>query len=86
MPSYLEIALRVATPTKLPDATLESHFIEAGRATQAESEGPQSRAACGSPDCGGCYEVAPGVRLHPPKSSLKWLAWLERWEAKGRVQ
>jgi hypothetical protein len=24
-------------------------------------------ALCGSPDCGGCYEVLPGIRIHPPK-------------------
>jgi hypothetical protein len=23
--------------------------------------------ACGSSHCAGCYEVAPGVRIHPPK-------------------
>jgi hypothetical protein len=36
-------------------------------------------APCGSPHCAGCYEVAPGVRLHPPKASPAWLAWLARW-------
>lgn len=25
-------------------------------------------AQCGSPFCKGCYEVEPGVRLHPPRS------------------
>jgi hypothetical protein len=41
---------------------------------------------CGSPQCAGCYEVAPGVRIHPPKCGEDYRVWLERWEAKGRVQ
>lgn len=41
---------------------------------------------CGSPECGGCYEVAPGIRIHPPKPSAEWLAWLAKWEPKGGVQ
>ena len=44
------------------------------------------RAVCGSPHCAGCYEVAPGVQIHPPKCGEDYRAWLERWEAKGRVQ
>jgi hypothetical protein len=43
-------------------------------------------AACGSPQCAGCYEVTPGVRIHPPKCGEDYRAWLERWEAKGRLQ
>jgi hypothetical protein len=41
---------------------------------------------CGSPYCAGCYEVAPGVRVHPPKCGEDYRAWLERWEAKGKMQ
>lgn len=41
---------------------------------------------CDSPHCAGCYEVTPGVRIHPPKSGEDYRAWLERWEAKGSVQ
>ena len=40
-------------------------------------------APCGSPHCGGCYEVAPGVRLHPPKVSPEWTAYLQRCRKKG---
>jgi hypothetical protein len=29
--------------------------------------------------CGGCYEISPGVYLHPPKTKLQWTAWLKRW-------
>ena len=43
-------------------------------------------AACSSPHCAGCYEVEHGVRIHPPKCGEDYRAWLERWEAKGRVQ
>ena len=42
---------------------------------------------CGSPFCGGCYLVAPGVNLHPPKCSRGWLDWLAKWQpGKGQVQ
>jgi hypothetical protein len=43
-------------------------------------------AACGSPECDGCYDVGDGRKIHPPKSSPEWLAWLERWEPKGIPQ
>ena len=45
-------------------------------------------ASCGSPDCGGCYLVDPGAgaRIHPPKCGEDYRAWLERWDAKGKVQ
>ena len=42
-------------------------------------------ADCGSPDCGGCYEVEPGRRIHPPKPSPDWLTWLRRWQSKGEL-
>jgi len=45
-----------------------------------------NRAACGSPTCAGCYEVAQGVRIHPPKCGEDYRAWLDRWEAKGKPQ
>ncbi len=54
----------------------ETPFIRGG----AE---PPKLAPCGSPHCGGCYEVAPGVRLHPPKVSQDWLDWLAKWQAQG---
>ncbi len=44
------------------------------------------RVTCGSPQCAGCYEVEPGVRIHPPKCSDDYRVWLERWEAKGNPQ
>ena len=48
---------------------------------------PLEVAPCGSPQCGGCYEVSPGVRLHPPKISPEWQARFEKWQPKGkRVQ
>ena len=86
MPSYLEIALKAARPAKPPDTTLESRSINTGRATRAESDESRERAACGSHHCAGCYEVAPGVRIHPPRCGEDYRAWLQRWEAKGRLQ
>jgi len=47
---------------------------------------PNAVAACGSPHCAGCYEVEPGKRIHPPKSTEEWKEWLLRWEPKGQVQ
>lgn len=41
-------------------------------------------APCGSPDCAGCYEISPGVRLHPPKVSVAWLEWLAKWDGTNR--
>lgn len=46
----------------------------------------ESIADCGSPHCSGCYEVAPDVRVHPPKTSEEWKEWLLKWEPKGKVQ
>jgi hypothetical protein len=43
-------------------------------------------AACASPACAGCYDVGDGRKLHPPKSSPEWLAWLERWQPRGKLQ
>ena len=54
--------------------------------TQGEGSNGGEIAACGSPHCAGCYEVAVGVLIHPPKCGEDYRAWLKRWEAKGRVQ
>jgi hypothetical protein len=43
-------------------------------------------AACGSPHCAGCYAVGDGKKIHPPQCGKDYRKWLERWEAKGRVQ
>ena len=43
-------------------------------------------APCGSPNCGRCYSVGDGRKIHPPKTGLEYREWLERWEGKGRVQ
>ena len=52
-----------------------------------EGAEPSELAPCGSPHCGGCYEVAPGARLHPPKISPEWQSRFEKWQPKGkRVQ
>ena len=38
---------------------------------------------CPGPErCGGCYEVNPGIHLHPPKVSEEWKAWLTKWQPK----
>jgi hypothetical protein len=37
---------------------------------------------CNAPSCGGCYEVEPGVHIHPPKTdTMEWSPmWQEYWE------
>lgn len=38
---------------------------------------------CPGPErCGGCYQVSPGIHLHPPKVSEEWKAWLTKWQPK----
>jgi hypothetical protein len=46
----------------------------------------QPTAPCGSPFCAGCYGVGEGRKIHPPKCGEEYRKWLERWEAKGKVQ
>jgi len=90
MPSYLEIALRAATSN---ESQGEQRPVrpEPNRVPLASKPivGPQENstsATCGSPDCAGCYEVEPGVRIHPPKCGESYREWFERWDAKGRLQ
>jgi len=38
---------------------------------------------CPGPErCGGCYQVSPGIHLHPPRVSEEWKAWLTKWQPK----
>jgi hypothetical protein len=53
---------------------------------EREAQGRANLAACSSPHCAGCYDVGDGKRIHPPKCSPEWLAWLERWKPPGTVQ
>jgi hypothetical protein len=69
-------------------AALNSGLGTGARSTSAtlrESNGGDVQ-SCGSPQCAGCYEVGPGVRIHPPKCSEDYRVWLERWEARGEPQ
>jgi hypothetical protein len=54
--------------------------------TQAEESNDEEIAAYRLSSCAGCYEVEPGVRIHPPKCGEGYRTWLERWEANGRLQ
>ena len=74
---------------RTPDAPrlveeLRAHREEVIAALRGLDRG--ERASCGSPNCAGCYDVGEGRKIHPPKCSEDYRAWLERWEAKGRVQ
>ncbi len=86
----------VADPPKLklrcrPDYQPPAEWLEVLRRNKPEAiQYLQTRglAPCGSPKCGGCYVVdaETGAKIHPPKCGEDYRAWLERWEAKGRVQ
>ncbi|HZT71726.1 MAG TPA: hypothetical protein VFC10_18495 [Terriglobia bacterium] len=46
---------------------------------------------CPGPElCAGCYSV--GIIdgrerfIHPPRASEEWLAWLARWQPRGKLQ
>lgn len=60
--------------------------LESSPKTKDSASARKSVALCGSPHCAGCYEVAPGVRVHPPKCGEEYRVWLERWEARSRLQ
>jgi hypothetical protein len=86
--SYLEMALRIGR--KL-DALNADHSTET-RPAPASAHAPVARteeskgrelAACGSPDCAGCYDVGDGRKIHPPKIGGDFRQWVERWKPKG---
>jgi hypothetical protein len=98
MPSYLEIALRVASTAQparsepRPAACTAAEWV----ANQSHSAAPdvaakpqtQSNelAPCGSSECAGCYDVGAGRKIHPPRCGEDYRKWLERWKPKGKVQ
>jgi hypothetical protein len=58
---------------------------ELSHASEADPPRPlEATAPCGLPHCAGCYEVEPGRRLHPPKSSEEWLEWLAKWQPREK--
>ena len=90
VPTYLEIALRAATPAETqverrPERPEPRPVLRTNESLK-KSRLSSAPVACGSPGCAGCYEVEPGLRIHPPKSGEDYRAWLERWEVKGSVQ
>jgi hypothetical protein len=66
--SYLEMALKVSRGRQ--SAERVDHPENQSTTEPLQSENP---AACGSPYCAGCYEVSPGVRIHPPKCGPGWV-------------
>jgi hypothetical protein len=64
-------------------SALPTHGTGTERPTAQKTE---AVATCGSVHCAECYEVEPGVRIHPPKSGDAWKEWLLKWGPKGRVQ
>jgi hypothetical protein len=85
VPSYLEIALRAAAHEQQPMRS-EPERVHQAIELIAEARQSSASAACGSPHCAGCYDVGDGKKIHPPKCGEDYRAWLERWEAKGKVQ
>ncbi|MBI1955897.1 MAG: hypothetical protein HYS38_05840 [Acidobacteria bacterium] len=74
-PAYSLEAWRAMTARRKESAKLEP---ESSETPAAADESSFEVAPCGSPHCGGCYEVAPGARLHPPRISPEWRAYLDR--------
>jgi hypothetical protein len=72
--SYLEMALKVSRVRQSAERPEPEN--------RAVSVPGVREATCAA----SCYEVEPGVRIHPPKSSEEWKEWLLKWEPKGRVQ
>lgn len=58
----------------------------AGNSPQPELRGTDELAACGSPECAGCYDIGQGNRIHPPKIGPDYAGWYKRWEPKSTVQ
>ena len=81
MGRYLELAIKA-----LKDAAGNEQAVEKPATSPLANLHPERLADCGCPHCAGCYEIEPGVRIHPPKTGQEYLDWLKRWEAKGRVQ
>ena len=82
--SYLEMALKASKARQTAKEELETD--RQTPAPAASTPAPIDLAPCGSPDCGGCYDIGDGRKIHPPKPTEAWLAWLERWEPKGKPQ
>ena len=64
-------ALNTATRPEAQTRTVTEPQRE--RKIGPEPRHAENQAACGSPHCAGCYEVEPGVRIHPPKSGKDWV-------------
>jgi hypothetical protein len=67
MSSYLEIGLRVVEARK-QQTSAERRVSPGPETSPIPRTISNNGAACSSPWCAGCYEVLPGVRIHPPKS------------------
>jgi len=67
-------ALAALNTAKRPEAKAQS-MTEPLRELKISSEQRQfeNLAACESPNCAGCYEIEPGIRIHPPKSWKDWV-------------
>jgi hypothetical protein len=61
-------AAQQAAPERTPSAARERDVPEVNSEPVRES-----LALCGSPDCGGCYDVGDGRKIHPPKCGAGWV-------------
>ena len=63
------LAAREREPEPVRPALREGEGLGRNITTQlAKAPQPEGLAPCGDPSCAGCYEVQPGVRIHPPRS------------------
>jgi len=70
----VEAPAGVITPEQL--ATLRERKREIADLLAPTDRAPRCP---GTEFCAGCYEVRPGVWIHPPKAS----AWFEKWQPGG---
>ena len=62
-----------------PTGALDADLLRRLKAYKAEilARLRNSLAPCGSPDCGGCYDIGEGRKIHPPKASAEWLRGIQ---------
>jgi hypothetical protein len=87
----LGVTVQAAGPDRLrlePASKIPSEMIPSIREAKPEilEALRTGLAACGSPQCAGCYDTGDGRKIHQPKIGEGYQKWLERWAPMGRPQ
>lgn len=79
--AFVNGKLRVEAPSgTITPAQLDALRNRKGEIAILLSEQNPRPGCPGAGVCAGCYEVAPGVSLHPPQATSEWQAWLRKWQ------